>query len=180
VPFPRLHDVAPRRKVPCGERKFSKHGTRELRLTEGFQQFFLLVEVGSPPSSNQRTSEPVASGDEHDKVADWPIATGFYATDIGAEQLAALRDTVLRERLENVTVLEGSAGSANLPDGCCDAVFLRDVYHHLTQPEEFAKSVVAALKPGGRLAIIDFEPESGSKIPPASLSTVAATASHRA
>jgi len=40
------------------------------------------------------------------------------------------------------------------------------VYHHLTQPEEFAKSVVAALKPGGRLAIIDFEPESGSKIPP--------------
>jgi SAM-dependent methyltransferase len=89
-----------------------------------------------------------------------------YATDIGAEQLAALRDTVVRERLENVTVLEGSAGSANLPDGCCDAVFLRDVYQHLTQPEEFAKSVVAALKPGGRLAIIDFEPESGSKIPP--------------
>ena len=89
-----------------------------------------------------------------------------YATEIGAEQLAAIRDTVARERLENVTVLEGSAGSANLPDGCCDAVFLRDVYHHLTQPEEFVKSVAAALKPGGRLAIIDFEPESGSKIPP--------------
>jgi ubiquinone/menaquinone biosynthesis C-methylase UbiE len=88
-----------------------------------------------------------------------------YATEIGAEQLAALRNEVARERLENVVVLEGSAESANLPDGCCDAVFLRDVYHHLTQPEAFDKTVVTALKPGGRLAIIDFEPESGSKTP---------------
>lgn len=88
-----------------------------------------------------------------------------YATEIGAEQLAAIRDAVARDRLENVMVLEGSAGSTNLPDGCCDAVFLRDVYHHLTQPEAFDKSLVTALKPGGRLAIIDFEPESGSKTP---------------
>jgi len=88
-----------------------------------------------------------------------------YATEIGTEQLTAIRAAVARERLENVVVLEGSVGSANLPDGCCDAVFLRDVYHHLTRPEAFDKSIVSALRPGGRLAIIDFEPEPGSKTP---------------
>jgi predicted methyltransferase len=99
-------------------------------------------------------------------IARWTGPSGrVYATEIGAEQLTAIRDFVARERLENVVVVEGSAGSANLPDGCCDAVFLRDVYHHLTQPEAFNKTVVSALKPGGRLAIIDFEPEPGSKTP---------------
>jgi precorrin-6B methylase 2 len=99
-------------------------------------------------------------------LARWIGPSGrVYATEIGAEQLTAIREAVARERLDNVVVLEGAAGSANLPDGCCDAVFLRDVYHHLTQPEAFDRSIVSALKHGGRLAIIDFEPEPGSKTP---------------
>ncbi len=88
-----------------------------------------------------------------------------YATDIRPEMLAEIRELVVRERLANVTVLEGGARSTNLPDGCCDAIFLRDVYHHLTSPAEINRSLLAALKPGGRLAIIDFEPEPGSKVP---------------
>jgi SAM-dependent methyltransferase len=49
--------------------------------------------------------------------------------------------------------------------GRCDAIFLRDVYHHLADPRAFGASLSASLKPGGRLAIIDFEPETGSKVP---------------
>ena len=67
--------------------------------------------------------------------------------------------------LTNVTVLEGAARSTNLPDACCDAIFMRDVYHHLTSPADINRSLLAALKPGGRLAVIDFEPEQGSKVP---------------
>lgn len=89
-----------------------------------------------------------------------------YATDIGAAQLAALRDITSRERLNNVVVIEGGVNSTNLPALCCDAILIRDAYHHLTQPEAIIKSLAAALKPGGRLAVIDFPPRPDSDVPP--------------
>jgi ubiquinone/menaquinone biosynthesis C-methylase UbiE len=88
-----------------------------------------------------------------------------YATDIGAAQLAALRDGAQREGLANVTVLEGAADTTNLPALCCDAILIRDAYHHLTQPSAIVKSLAAALKPGGRLAVIDFPPRTNSEVP---------------
>lgn len=87
------------------------------------------------------------------------------ATDVVERQLAVIRDYVKREALDNVTVLEGGAASTNLPDACCDAIFLRNVYHHISQVEAFNRSLFAALKPGGRLAIIDAAPGSGSATP---------------
>ena len=88
-----------------------------------------------------------------------------YATDIGAQQLAAIREYAQKEGLTNVTVLEGAANSSNLPALCCDAILIRDAYHHLTQPEDIIKSFAAALKPGGRLAVIDFPPRAKSSLP---------------
>jgi ubiquinone/menaquinone biosynthesis C-methylase UbiE len=88
-----------------------------------------------------------------------------YATDIGAPQLDALREYVKREALNNVTVIEGAVNSANLPAGCCDAILVRDAYHHFTAPNDMVKSLAAALKPGGRLAIVDFPPRAKSQLP---------------
>ena len=88
-----------------------------------------------------------------------------YATDIGTPQLAALRAAVEREKLTNVTIVEGAANSTNLPAGCCDAILVRDAYHHFTEPEAMVKSLAAALKPGGRLAIVDFPPRSKTSVP---------------
>ena len=95
----------------------------------------------------------------------WMGPGRVFATDIGAQQLQLIRDYVMREGLTNVTVIEGRPTATNLPDACCDAIFLRDVYHHLTDPESMNKSLHASLKPGGRLAVIDFPPEPGSKTP---------------
>ena len=86
-----------------------------------------------------------------------------YATDIGTAQLAALRDAAKKHA--NVTVVEGSPQSTNLPAQCCDAILIRDAYHHLTQPDPIVKSLAAALKPGGRLAVIDFPPRPKSEVP---------------
>lgn len=98
-------------------------------------------------------------------LASW-LGTGrLFATDVGQRQLTVIREYVAKEALQNVTVLEGAVASANLPAGCCDAIFLRDVYHHVTAPEAFNQSLFASLKPGGRLAILDFEPGPGSKLP---------------
>jgi precorrin-6B methylase 2 len=88
-----------------------------------------------------------------------------YATDIGAAQISALRDYTAREGLTNVTVIEGAANHTNLPAGCCDAILVRDAYHHLTQPEDIVRSLAAALKPGGRLAVIDFPPRPNTEVP---------------
>ena len=88
-----------------------------------------------------------------------------YATDLGAAQLAALRDATARERLNNVTIIEGAASSSNLPALCCDAILIRDAYHHFTQPDALIKSLAASLKPGGRLAVIDFPPRPSTDVP---------------
>ena len=88
-----------------------------------------------------------------------------FANDIGAQQLAFLRDWVKKEGLTNVTVIEGAPGNTNLPNLCCDAILIRDAYHHLTQPDDIIRSFAAALKPGGRLAVVDFPPRPNSEIP---------------
>jgi cyclopropane fatty-acyl-phospholipid synthase-like methyltransferase len=88
-----------------------------------------------------------------------------YATDVGAAQIAALRDVTQRERLNNVTVIEGAVSSTNLPALCCDAILIRDAYHHFTEPEALIKSLAASLKPGGRLAVIDFPPRPNTEVP---------------
>jgi ubiquinone/menaquinone biosynthesis C-methylase UbiE len=95
----------------------------------------------------------------------WIGAGHVYATDIGERQLAEIRDYAKREGLSNVTVIEGAAASTNLPPACCDAIFLRHVYHHITAIDAFNKSLMVSLKPGGRLAIVDFVPETGTAVP---------------
>jgi len=84
-----------------------------------------------------------------------------YATEIDAKKLAELKGEVARRKLGNVVVVESKEAETNLPAGCCDAIFLRHVYHHLTKPAEFDASLVRSLKPGGRLAIIDFPARAG-------------------
>jgi ubiquinone/menaquinone biosynthesis C-methylase UbiE len=79
-----------------------------------------------------------------------------YATEIDADKLKQLRSDVLKRKLANVIVVEGAVDDTKLPSECCDAIYLRHVYHHLTQPIEFDRNLVRSLKPGARLAIIDF------------------------
>jgi ubiquinone/menaquinone biosynthesis C-methylase UbiE len=84
-----------------------------------------------------------------------------FATEIDTEKLAKLRSDVAKRHLSNVIVLESKEADTNLPAECCDAIFLRRVYHHLTKPTEFDAALVRSLKPGGRLAIIEFPPRAG-------------------
>ncbi|HYN05758.1 MAG TPA: methyltransferase domain-containing protein [Vicinamibacterales bacterium] len=92
----------------------------------------------------------------------------LYATDINADRLGELRKLATSESLPNVTVLEGAAARTNLPDGCCEAIFMRHVYHHFADPNEMNASLLRSLKPGGRLAVLDFAPTAGKSSPPGS------------
>jgi ubiquinone/menaquinone biosynthesis C-methylase UbiE len=84
-----------------------------------------------------------------------------FATEIDQEKLANLRSEVAKRHLNNVIVLESKEADTNLPSECCDAIFLRRVYHHLTKPAEFDAALLRSLRPAGRLAIIEFPPRSG-------------------
>jgi ubiquinone/menaquinone biosynthesis C-methylase UbiE len=84
-----------------------------------------------------------------------------YATEIDVKKLEELRGEVAKRKLLNIIVVESKEADTSLPAACCDAIFLRRVYHHLTKPAEFDAALVRSLKPGGRLAIIDFPPRSG-------------------
>ena len=95
----------------------------------------------------------------------WLETGRVIATDIGEQNLATIREYAAREGLRNITVLEGAGASTNLPAACCDAIFLRHVYHHITDVEPFNRSLHASLRPGGRLAIIDFIARKGSQVP---------------
>jgi ubiquinone/menaquinone biosynthesis C-methylase UbiE len=81
-----------------------------------------------------------------------------YATELDDERLADIRQAATEARLSNVMVIEGAVSSTNLPEACCDALFSRIVYHHLTDPAAINADIFRALRPGGRLVIIDFEP----------------------
>ena len=92
-------------------------------------------------------------------AAEFVGASGkVYATEIDKEKLKQLRAEVQDRQLQNVVVVESAEAATNLPDACCDAIFLRRVYHNLTKPLEFDANLLRSLKPGGKLAIIDFPP----------------------
>jgi SAM-dependent methyltransferase len=78
-----------------------------------------------------------------------------YTNDL---DLAQVRATVAAAGLSNVTFVQSQAGDTTLPEKCCDAIVMRRVYHHLTQPAAINASLLRALRPGGVLAVIDFPP----------------------
>lgn len=78
-----------------------------------------------------------------------------YAVDVSARALVRLRERVDRERLANVEVVEGAADDPKLPAGALDAVLIVNAYHEMDAHDAMLAKIRAALKPGGRLVIVE-------------------------
>ncbi|HEY7305415.1 MAG TPA: methyltransferase domain-containing protein [Bryobacteraceae bacterium] len=92
-------------------------------------------------------------------------ATGHvYVTELDDKKLSHLKEEVQSHKLQNITVIKADPIRTNLPDACCEAIFMRRVYHHFINPAQTDAALFRDLKPGGRIAIIDFPPRSG--LPP--------------
>lgn len=87
-----------------------------------------------------------------------------YSNELNPRQREAISRAVQAAGLTNVTVVEGHARRPNLPEGCCTAIFMRDVFHHFDDPAEMSRQLRAAVAPGGRLAVLDFPPRNGHGI----------------
>lgn len=78
-----------------------------------------------------------------------------FATEIDPERIRQIRKAVAAAGVANVTIIEGTPEDTRLPPGCCDAIFLR---HVITHPAAMNASLLRALRPGGFVAVIDFNP----------------------
>ena len=83
-----------------------------------------------------------------------------YATDIQPEMLALIRKKIETPAVTNVELVLGTPTESRLPDGAIDLALMVDVYHELAQPQVFLQSLKRAIKPDGRLVLIEFRKES--------------------
>lgn len=81
-----------------------------------------------------------------------------FSTEVDPDRVEALRAMLDQNGLRNVTTVQATSRDSGLPDGCCDAIVMRRVYHHVSEPAETNASLRRALRPGGLLAVIDMPP----------------------
>lgn len=82
-----------------------------------------------------------------------------YATDVQPEMMKMLEGGAKKAGLTNIKPVLGGLQSVNLPDSSIDLAILVDVYHELEYPFEVVDSLVRALKPGGRIAFVEYRLE---------------------
>lgn len=109
-----------------------------------------------------------------DVVADIGAGTGYYswriagkvgekglvyAVDIQQEMLDLLARKMAERKVTNVKGVLGSITDPKLPANSVDLVLMVDVYHEFSYPYEMMQAVCRALKPGGRVAFVEFRAE---------------------
>jgi SAM-dependent methyltransferase len=83
------------------------------------------------------------------------------ATEVEEAKVDEVRRLAEGEGLANLNAVLGDQETTGLEAGCCDAILLRLVYHHFEEPAPMRADLRAALKPGGRLVVVDILPQEG-------------------
>ena len=82
-----------------------------------------------------------------------------YATDIQQGMIDLLNKRIAKRKLTNVTPILSAHDDPRLPIEAIDLVLMVDVYHELSQPQLMLRHIKASLKPGGRLALVEYRKE---------------------
>jgi precorrin-6B methylase 2 len=111
---------------------------------------------------------------EGDVVADLGAGSGYYtfrmaakvggkgkilAVDIEDKMLAEIRKRVEKQSVTNVETVKCTETDPKLPEAGVDLVLMVDVYHELAFPYEVMIAIRKALKPGGRVVLVEFRKE---------------------
>jgi ubiquinone/menaquinone biosynthesis C-methylase UbiE len=86
-------------------------------------------------------------------------AARVYGVDIEQSMVDYLSQRAMREGLKNVTALRGGSDRTNLPEPV-DVVLIVDTFHHIPQRVAYFTALKKLMKPGARLAIVDFKKDS--------------------
>lgn len=82
-----------------------------------------------------------------------------YATDIQPGMLRLLERKLASRKITNVETLLATETDPKLPEACCDLILMVDVYHEFSQPQAMLRKLKSALKPAGRLVLLEFRKE---------------------
>lgn len=83
----------------------------------------------------------------------------IYAQEIQPEMLSILRKRIAQEKVTNVEPILGTESEPKLPPGSCDVIIMVDVYHEFAQPQRMLRKLREALKPDGRLVLLEYRKE---------------------
>lgn len=84
-----------------------------------------------------------------------------YAVDKNDKFLSYIDQKASEKGLEHIKTVHVDQDKINIPEKSCDLIFLRNVFHHLEDPEKYFCEMKRYLKPGGRIAIIDYKKRMG-------------------
>jgi FkbM family methyltransferase len=105
-----------------------------------------------------------------DRVADIGAGDGFYtarlarvvgpsgrviAVDIDEQALARLRKRLTDEDIHNADVIRGAPDDPHLEAGTLDAALIYNSYHEMAQHQSMLSHIYVALKPGGKLTMVE-------------------------
>ena len=82
-----------------------------------------------------------------------------YAVDIQPEMLEAIANLQKKQQIDNIETVLGAEDSPKLPPASIDLAFMVDAYHEFAYPREMMEGVVSALKPGGRVVLLEYRKE---------------------
>jgi len=82
-----------------------------------------------------------------------------YANDIQPEMLQILQRRIDRAHVTNVVLVQGAIDDPKLPASTMDLELMVDVYHELSRPQEMLRALRTALKPAGRLVLLEYRKE---------------------
>lgn len=80
-----------------------------------------------------------------------------YAVDIAKNFLSHIQARAVKAQAANVSTVQCTPRSVELPEASIDLAFICDVYHHFEYPQDSLASLHKALKPGGQFVLIDFK-----------------------
>ena len=83
----------------------------------------------------------------------------YYANDLQPGMLTRLKSNAAVQNVTNIQTFVGTETDPRLPRGKLDYVLMVDVYHELSQPQIMLRNIAAALKPGGKLVLLEFRKE---------------------
>ena len=83
----------------------------------------------------------------------------ILAVDIQQPMLDMLEERSAEAGLDNIELILGDTADPKIPDGSCDLILLVDVYHEFSDPETMLAKMRRALKPDGRIALVEFRSE---------------------
>ncbi len=145
----------------------------------------LSTEAGRDHVNEANTVMQLADIRDGMSVADIGAGEGYYtvrlaprvgrkgrvlAEDIDGAALTLLGDRVQRERLDNVSILRGDDADPNLPPASFDRILMVHMYHEVAEPYAFLWHLRPALRPHGRVIVVDVDrPTTQHGIPPRQL-----------